>query len=105
MKRLQMYKSHGRCLGACCHRLETEPVVREGLAYSPADMAKLTERGMPVNSLNNSQVHFDGEDNPSWFIGSERERFVDVADLWEQDQLIRDKARRAKRASVKSKSK
>lgn len=101
MSRFDLYRGHGitRCV---CHKHEEEPVVRKGLSYSPADMAKLTDRGMPVNGLNTQQVFFDGEVNPSWFIGAERERFVDVAELWEKDQILKDKARKARSMSKKS---
>ena len=92
--RFVRYKSHGRCV-AVCERCDTDSVVRDGLAYSPADMARMTERGMPVNSLAGSKVFYDGEENPSFFVGAERERFVDVADLWEQHVILRDKARKA----------
>lgn len=103
MKHYFKYKKHGR--RQVVFRCKVcEPVVREGLAYSPSDMARLIERGMPVNSLNTSQVYFDGEENPSFDIGAERQRYVDVADLWEKHMVLRDKARAAARArSINSK--
>ena len=95
MNRFRRYINHG-------HRHVDhgtgEIVVRAGLAYSPADMAKLTERGMPVNSLNTGQVFLDGEENPSFSVTSDRQRFVDVCDLWEEHMCIRDKARAANKA-------
>lgn len=102
MKRLKRYFNHGRH-GSVCLRCLNEPVVREGLAYSPSDMARLTDRGMPVNSLLVGKAFIDGEENPSFHITSDRSRFVDVADLWEEHQLIVDKARKAARTK-KSKS-
>lgn len=98
MDRNKRYRNHGRANISMCCRKETEPVVREGLAYSPAQMAKLNERGMPVTGLNASDVFIDGEENPSFHVGAERERFVDVADLWEKHVTLRDKARRANKA-------
>lgn len=92
--RFERYRNHG-IKQATCVRHESEPVVRNGLSYSPADMAKLTDRGMPVNGMNASQVYFDGEENPSFFVTSDRERFVDVCDLWEEHMRIRDRAREA----------
>lgn len=79
-----------------------EPVVRNGLAYTPADMARLTERGMPVNSLSASTLFTDGEVNPSFDITSDRTRHVDVADLWEEHQQIISRARKAQKAMVAS---
>ena len=101
--RLERYKKHG-LRQYVCTRCDNDEVVREGLSYSPSDMARLTERGMPVNGLNTGQAWIDGEENPSFHVGAERERFVDVADLWEQHVSLRDKARAAARAR-KSKSK
>ena len=99
MERNKRYRTYGRANVCMCCRKATEPVVREGLAYSPAQMAKLNERGMPVTGMNAADVFIDGEENPSFHVGSERQRFVDVADLWEEHVTIRDKARKAARAS------
>ena len=97
MKRFNSYKRKG--LRPYVNRSsDTDIVVRSGLSYSPADMSKLTERGMPVNSLNTSSVFIDGEENPSFDITSDRVRHVDVCDLWEEHQRIRDKAREAARS-------
>lgn len=102
MIRLNRYKKHGQ-RNYVCRCTENDIVVREGLAYSPADMARLTERGMPVNSINTGKAFIDGEENPSFHVTSDRQRFVDVADLWEEHQIIRDKARAANKARNKSK--
>lgn len=97
--RFVVYRSHGLYSHAArCTRCDFEEVVRKGLSYSPADMARLTERGMPVNSLNNGKAFIDGEENPSFHVTSDRQRFVDVADLWEEHVTLRDKARKAARA-------
>lgn len=102
MIRLRMYKNHGRRKCVCRTRPD-EQVVREGQAYSPADMARLTEKGMPVNSLMTGKTFIDGEENPSFFVPAERGRHVDVCDLWEQHMVLRDKARSAARAKKTTK--
>lgn len=94
MKRLKRYSKQGRSIGHCV-RCADYPVVRDGLAYSPADMERLTARGMPVNSLNTQATWIDGEQNPSFDVTSDRQRFVDVADLWEQHVDLKEKARKA----------
>lgn len=101
--RLNMYKNHGRRKAICRYR-DTEQVVREGQAYTPADMARLTEKGMPVNSLMTGKTFIDGEENPSYFVPAERGRHVDVCDLWEQHVTLRDKARAAARAKKTAKT-
>ena len=102
MIRFNNYKNHGRRFSSC-PSCDTDQVVREGLAYSPADMARLTERGMPVNSINTGKAFIDGEENPSFHVTSDRSRFVDVADLWEEHVTLRDKARNAAKAKKSSK--
>lgn len=92
------FKNHGRKIYVCSTSDDDIPV-RAGLSYSPADMARLQERGMPVNSLNTGTVIIDGEQNPSFEVSSDRSRFVDVCDLWEEHVTIRDKARRAAKIS------
>lgn len=100
-----MYRDSGRKGHiAMCERCENELVVRESQSYSPADMARLHERGMPVNSVNTAQAIIEGEENPSFDISSDRKRHVDVCDLWEEHMQIRDKARKAAQArKMKSK--
>lgn len=101
--RFEMF-GNGVRYSTLCRKCDTEPVVRNGLAYSPTEMARLTERGMPVNSLNTQSAYFDGEENPSFHVGAERERFVDVCDLWEQHMELRDKAHRACKARKSNKT-
>lgn len=97
MIRLQRYKRSGRNIYTC-PKCENDTIVKQGLSYSPADMARLTERGLPVNSLNNGKAFIDGEENPSFTVTSDRTRHVDVCDLWEEHMTIRDKARNAAKA-------
>lgn len=66
-------------------------------------MARMAERGLPVNNLNNQKVYYDGSPDATYHIGDERKRGVDVADLWENQQKLREKARQAARASRKKK--
>lgn len=90
---------------AVCKRGENESVVKDGLAYSPADMARLTDRGIPVNSLAAAKTFYDGDTSDSFHVGAERERFVDVNDLWEKHVQLRAKAKKAalsKRVKPKS---
>ena len=97
MKRLNRYKNVGKNIYTC-PKCDNDTVVREGLAYSPADMARLTERGMPVNSINNGKVFIDGEENPTFTVTDDRCRHIDVCDLWERHMVLRDKARAAAKA-------
>lgn len=86
---------------SCCKRKEGEDVVRENLAYTPAKMAELTARGLPVNNVNASTAFFEGSKDATYHVGSERLRGVDVAELWEQHTQLRNKAREAARSKRK----
>ena len=101
MDRHFLYRNRLKRGSSCC-KSETDLPVRNGLAYSPADMAKLTAKGMPINSLNTQSVFFDGEPNPPFHVSAERGRHVDVCDLWEDHMNLRDKARAAARAKKQS---
>lgn len=100
------YRDHGnKGHGAKCERCEHEEVVRQGLAYSPAQMAALTERGMPVNSMNTAVGYFEGEENPSFDLSIDRQTRVDICDVWETHMNIIQKARAAAKArNVRKKS-
>ena len=96
-KRLRKYFGKGFKVCAPC-RQDGELVVREGLSMTPADIARLTSRGMSINQQNVGMFQ-DGEPNPSPYVTSERRRGVDVADLWEEHNRIIEKARSAAKKS------
>lgn len=100
MDRIKRYSNHGvrYCSPKCA---DHEQPVRQGLAYTPSDMYDLVQRGIPVNNLNMQEAYFDGTKDASFHIGAERKRGVDVAELWENYQVLRDKARKAAYASRK----
>ena len=64
-------------------------------------MMQLTERGIPVSSQNMPEgSFFDGEVNPSWTVPIERDRGIDVADVWQAQQESRSKLRNAHRSDI-----
>ena len=68
----------------CCpKRKDYETAPKSGLAYTPADMARMHAAGMPVNSANLINSFCDGDKNPSFDIPFERKRGVDMAEIWE----------------------
>lgn len=96
------YANHGVCHPAICVRKESEAVVLEGLAYSPSRIAELTDKGIPVNGLAAAtKMFYDGDTTNSMHLGAERERFVDVNDLWEKHIQLRERAKAAVRAKSK----
>lgn len=74
---------------------------RQGLAYTPSEMLSLAERGIPVNQANVGENNFyDGEINPSWSVPIERDRGVDIADVWQMQMESRSKMRNAHRLDI-----
>lgn len=93
MIRFERYKNHGVRACTCCTH-ENEQKTIQGLAYTPSQMADMAARGMPVNNLN-SQNYYDGSPNASYHVGAERERGVEVADLWEKHKMLSQRASEA----------
>lgn len=75
---------------------------RQGLAYTPSEMLSLAERGIPVNQANAGENNFyDGELNPSWTVPIERDRGVDIADVWQMQMESRSKLNKAHRNDIR----
>ena len=77
--------------------LPTKP----GLAYTPAEMLKLAERGVPISSATVDSNFFDGQVNPAWDIPIERQRGIDVSDVWQAQQDARANLRKARADGLK----
>ena len=88
--RTESYKSRG-IRNASPKRQYNEVQPKAGLAYTPADMARMHANGMPVNSANLINQFCDGEKNPSFDVGFERKRGVDMAEIWETSQSAKQK--------------
>lgn len=89
----------------CCPKrkdYEIEP--KSGLAYTPADMARMHSAGMPVNSANLINSFCDGDKNPSFELPIERQRGVDIAEVWEASLIAKKKIDNFSKV-VKSKTK
>ena len=81
-------------------RRVTEPIVKSGLSYTPAQMAKMAEQGIPV-SMGNAANFNDGLENPEWDVAPDMQRGVDPADLWEAEQIVKEKMYRGYRGFMK----
>lgn len=65
-----------------CHILDNgHTKVVPGLAFTPAQMAKMAEKGIPISTQSADQF-VDGSLNPSFDIPIEDRRGVDVNDVW-----------------------
>lgn len=59
-----------------------------GLAYTPSDMARMSERGISVSSVND-QLFYDGSPAAKFDVPIELRRGVDVNDAWNASRTAR----------------
>ena len=68
---------------------ENNPV-KSHLAMTPAQMDKAREQGVPITPSNiNPDLVEDGTANPQFDIELERQRGVDIAELWQNAESSR----------------
>lgn len=80
----------------CCpQRAEGELEVFGNLAVTPAQMMKMAEKGIPISGQNLSMMPEEGSSNPTWDLPLDQIKGVDPAQLWEESQIIKEKARLA----------
>lgn len=82
------------CMCVCNRKIDDLPV-KNGLAITPSEMARLASQGIPITSGNLPFV--DGDKYPSWDVLPENVRGVDVAELWTMQQEARSRIKAAHR--------
>lgn len=87
--------SKNSCKFCSCKVRDSFMPTRPGLAYSPAKMMELAERGIPVSGQSVG-AFFDGVAAPTWEVPLERARGVDIADVWQAQAEARNKLHKAK---------
>ena len=74
--------------------------VKSHLAITPAQMDTAREQGVPITSNNvNPDLIQDGTTNPQFEIELERQRGVDIAELWQNAESSRKKINSFKKQS------
>lgn len=68
--------------------IQETPVV-QGLAVTPSEVAKLTERGVAVSTGNSSLGYSEGVQDPALTV--DMMRGVDINDVWQAEQDSRSK--------------
>lgn len=97
--RFSRYLGHGVVNKAKCPAKPHE-VTRSGLAYTPADMERMTANGIPIQSQELAARFYDGKPDVSFDdITSDRVKSNDVNDLWEEHQGIISRAKKVYHAS------
>lgn len=66
--------------------------VKSHLSITPAQMDKAREQGVPITPNNvNPDLIEDGTTNPQFEIELERQRGIDIAELWQNAESSRKK--------------
>lgn len=76
-------------------RSKSDVIVQSGLAMTPSQMQRLSERGIPVSSQNLEGMFYDGDSRPSWDVPLDQQRGIDVATMWQKRKDIAAKLRSA----------
>lgn len=74
--------------------------VKQHLSMSPSEIARMSERGIPVSSQNMDSFFYDGTDDVYQSVPIERVRGVDAADVWEAQQSARKKMLSAQKRDI-----
>lgn len=86
---------------ADCSKCDGYPIVRPGLAVTPALVEQMTANGVAV-SAQSSLPFVDGDVNPSWDMPLYNYRGVDMVDLWSAQRDARDHIRNHHNANAKA---
>lgn len=79
---------------ARCHLQSGEVKTQNGLAVTPTQMLEMAEAGIPINSINADSFYDDGKRTLDFEPTLDRQRGVDIGDLWENEQDIKYKTRK-----------
>ena len=82
-------------------RREDEPVVKNGLALTPAAMVEMMNQGMPISAQGYSIKDESIAQANDFFVPAEYTRGFDMVDGWNFRQEVHEKLRRV-RKDVKS---
>lgn len=88
--------------GCVCKRTESDLPVKGGLSVTPAEMFDMARRGIPVTTANLDMQFNDGEVNPSWDIPVDRQRGVDIGEIWQTSMDVKRKVKSAYKNDVKN---
>lgn len=75
-------------------RAVDELPVQSGLAVTPAQMLEMASQGIPISSVGAEFMYDDGQRTVDFEPPLERQRRVEIGDLWESQMDIRKKARK-----------
>uniref|UniRef100_A0AAU8B3C6 Uncharacterized protein n=1 Tax=Dulem virus 251 TaxID=3145728 RepID=A0AAU8B3C6_9VIRU len=81
-----------------------ETVVQSGLAYTPADMQRMAERGVAINSQNMEGSYYYEPPTKDFEVALSDVRGIDPADIWNAQMDARDKLHKSSKAAKAAKA-
>uniref|UniRef100_A0AAU8B3U3 Internal scaffolding protein n=1 Tax=Dulem virus 262 TaxID=3145739 RepID=A0AAU8B3U3_9VIRU len=81
-----------------------ETVVQSGLAYTPADMQRMAERGVSITSQNMEGSYYYEPPTKDFDMPLMDTRGVDPADIWNAQMDARDKLNKSSKAAKAAKA-
>lgn len=81
-----------------------ETVVQSGLAYTPADMQRMAERGVSITSQNMEGSYYYEPASKDFEVGLMDTRGIDPADIWNAQMDARDKLNKSSKAAKAAKA-
>lgn len=76
---------------AICKLKSFEKPVQPNLAMTPADVADMASKGIPVSTQANGAQYYDGVPEPSLDIPIDQQRGADMADIFNAQMDAREK--------------
>lgn len=92
-----MLKLHRTFRPARTCRHENDPVVQNGLAVTPSQMADLASRGIPISTQNAASFTSNDVGRFDFDVPMEHTRGIDMAEMWQKREDVKSKFRETKR--------
>lgn len=87
--------------GCICKRSEGDIPVQDGLTVTPSEMYEMAKKGIPVSTANLDMQFNDGEVNPSWDVPIDKQRGIDIGEIWQSSMDIKKKVKSSYKKDVK----
>lgn len=97
----KLANKHNRQHPCVIQRRFDETPVQDGLAVSPTTMYEMTKKGIPISTQNQPDTAFEqptGEN--SFFVPIDRRRGTDIVSLWQAEQEVKTKMRKARKNDI-----
>lgn len=95
MNKKMFFRSYTPNPTSKARRHQDDPIVKNGLAITPADMNKMLQAGVPISAQMNA--HFN-DDTPQqaadWSVGIQDMRGVDAAEVFEASMDAKSKIKK-----------